>query len=233
MYKPKEIIYLVVASLVLGFFLSLNLTWPILSFEPINFLAMSGLSLLMFVIFTFSQKAVAYSLDCNTEIKPLQFYRYWLEDRFRLSWPFPIWLVLPIITFLISSGKFIWSAIINFDIEPRRARIRRKYGELTEFDISKIAAAGSLGVLLFGVIMRIAGFIPYANLCILLGLLSLIPIGNGLKVFMGSRILWVFLFILTACVLLLINLQYWFAAILISSLVAVITVVVYYYFYER
>ena len=120
-----------------------------------------------------------------------------------------------------------------FNIEPRFARVRRKYGELTEFDISRIAAAGPVTILVFGVIMRIVGFIPFANLCILLALFSLVPIGSGLKIFMGSRILGVFLLVLTICVLLLINLQYWFASILVSSLVALITVIIYYYFWER
>ncbi len=234
----NEILIIVIASLVLGFFLSLQTRWPILSIEPLNFLSMFFFSLLMLLVFVFSQKFIAWKLDCKTKTKLLSFRRYWfrpLTEHGKAEFPFefPAWLILPIILFFISGGWIKWLAILNFDVKPKATRIRRRWQELTEADIGKIAIAGPISVLILGIIIRALGFNSLAIICIWLALLALIPIGLGFKILISSRILWFFVFILTILILLLMRIAGTFTTVVMALILAAIATIAYYILYEQ
>ena len=127
----------------------------------------------------------------------------------------------------------IGHAYVGGGDKPKATRIRRKYSELTEADIGKIAVSGPVAILLVGLIARIAGFNEFAMLCSWFAFLSLIPIGQGFKLFNSSRITWVFAFIFSLFIMLLMNVTMVFATIIIALLLAAIITIAYYSMYEK
>ncbi|MEM2089548.1 MAG: hypothetical protein QXL88_00425 [Candidatus Pacearchaeota archaeon] len=231
MFEADEIILIAIASTVLGFFLSLF--YPSLTFRFVTFIIMSLLVFVMFFIFTASQKMVAHSLDCKAKIKLLTFSRYGFKPEETLGFEFPLWFILPLIFYFITAGKFLWTAILNFEPEALKTKVRRKFPELTEEDIAKIAVSGPLALLIFGLIMRLVHFNSFAYLCILTAFLAFLPLGSGAKIYAGMRITGVFLLVLSLAILLLMPLLSVLVTILIALVIAIIFIITYYVLWER
>ncbi|MCX8194326.1 MAG: hypothetical protein N3G19_03135 [Candidatus Pacearchaeota archaeon] len=233
----EEIIIILLASIFLGFVLALEVTWPKIIINEFIFLEGAGIAFVMLSVFVISQKITAYYLDCKTKIKLISFRKYWFqsfdEKKAELPFEFPAWLFLPLIFSLATNGLIKWLAILNFDIEPKATRMRKRWQELTEADVGKIAIAGPISVLLLGFIFRLVGLNEYALLCSWLAFLSLVPIGLGFKILNTARIAWVFSFVFTLFILLLMNVTTSFAGIVIALLIAAIITITYYSLYEK
>lgn len=231
----NEILIIVVASLMTGFILALKLKWPIVSIEAIDFLWMFLLSLLLFSVFVGAQKLTAYFLDCKTRSKLLSFRRYWFQPitqkgKAELPFDFPVWFVLPILLVLIN---FKWLAILNFDIEPKLSHLKRRWSNITESDVGKVAIAGPFATIILGLIFKIFGATNIAFLCVWFAFLALIPIGMGFKLLNSSRILWFFSLIFSLALLFLIKLSSALAAIIMALIVAAFITIIYYSLYEK
>lgn len=233
MFDFEEVVVWVVSSILLGLLFSMKIVGHFLYIEPSQIWLMSAFSLVMLFIFIGAMKLVAWFYDAKIKIKWLSFRRYWFEDRFKLKWSFPLWIVLPILLFFITLGHFVWSAILNFDVESRPSRIKRRWFAMEERDIAKIGLAGPAACLVLGVILRLVGLGSLATYPILLALLSLVPIGMGFKILNGSRVMLVFLFILSLFMLFLINSANILAVIVFCILLAVFGVIAYYHLFER
>jgi len=241
----REIIHIIIGAIFLGLILAVKIKWPILSIEPLEFFSMFGLSILMLGVFVASQKFIAVKLDFSIKSKLLSFRRFWfhpLAERRKAEFPFdfPLWLALPLFLILITGGFFRWLAIFDFDIEPLALRVRRRWKDLTEEDIAKVAIAGPMGVLILGIISRIIGqaliipgFNNFALICVWFSLIAFIPIGSSFKLLMGSRILVVFGFILTLIMLLIMNITGIFATLIVALIFAALATLCYYILYER
>jgi len=233
----KEIGVVIIASLFLGFVLALNVTWTKIIITGMEYLKMSLFSLLMIAIFVLSQKFVAFSLDCKIKIKLLSFRRYWFQGFTRDARPefpfdFPLWFILPLFLLYLTNGFLRWLAILDFDIEPKPTKIRRRWKELDEDDVGKIALVGPISVLILGLIFRIAGFNQFGIICAVFAFLSLFPIGQGFKLLNSSRLVWMFAIVFSFFMILLMNLTNLFATIIIALLLAAIMTIAYYIFYE-
>ena len=198
-----EVLVWVVSAIFLGFLLSFEVAWPMIYIDWSQVLLMCAFALIFLFVFIVGEKMMAYLLDCKIKIKWLSFKQYWFEDRFRLKWGFPLWIVLPLITFLISAGKFVWTAILGFDVEIKSSRIKKMFYDLDEIDVAKIAVAGPIAVIILGIIFRIAGLNDLAIMSLLLAFLAVIPIGQGFKIFMGSKLWAVFMIALTGLIFVL------------------------------
>ena len=239
----KEIGIVIGASVFLGIILSLTFKYPILNFDEHSVLKNFLLSLLMLGVFVGAQKGMASILDCKTRIKLLGFRRYGLKPWAQFSFDFPLWIVLPLLLFIVGiliRKSLMWLAILDFEVEPLARRVRRRFNALTEEDVGKIALAGPLAVLALGIISKaislangIAGFGDFAVLCALLSFLSLIPIGLGFKLLMSSRMAWLFTLIFSLGILLMMHLQSLFAIILIAIIFAIAATLGYYILYEK
>ncbi|MCX6741557.1 MAG: hypothetical protein NTX24_00045 [Candidatus Pacearchaeota archaeon] len=205
MFDFEEVVIWIVSSIFLGFLMSIKIVSHFLYIDPLSVLLYSAFAMILLFIFIFAQKLVAALLDCSTKTKWLSFKQYWFDDRLKLNWSFPLWLFLPLFLFLITLGKFVWLAILNFDAEPKEGRFRRKWHEISEFDIGKIAVAGPIAMLIVGLILRLLSLTNLAFYAVLLGFLSLIPIGNGFKLLLSSRPLWIFSLVLTGFMVFLIS----------------------------
>jgi len=237
----KEAIIVIIASLFLGLLLSLEISWPVLSIEPASFGLMFLLSFFMLMIFVLAQKVTAEKLDCKIRTKFLSFRRYWFQPpieqgKAKLPFDFPAWLVLPLILLPVTIffKLFPWLAILNFDIEPKATRVRRRWQELSEEDIGRIAISGPIAVLILALIVRIAGFNEFALICAWLAFLALIPIGQGFKIMNTIRISWVFAIIFSLFTLVLMTLTAnTFATIIITLLLAALITIIYCTTFEK
>lgn len=229
----NELAVWLAVSLLMAFILSINIKWPVVSIEPLNLLVMFLLSLLMFLVFIGAQKTMAFFLDCETRTRLITFRRFWFRAHDVFSFDFPAWLLFPLIILFATSSYIRWLAVLSFDIEPKLTRVRRRWAELTEFDIAKVAIAGPAAVLILGLIARIIGFNDFAMLCVLLALLSLIPIGLGFKMLMSSRLLWIFSFLFTLSIFLIMHVAGAFVTIVMAVLIAAILTLAYYILYEK
>ena len=233
----KEIFFIIIAALFLGLILAAKISWTKIIIEPLNILWMFLFSLLMLSVFVMSQKTMAWALDCKIKTKLLTFRRYWFqpltrESKAEFPFDFPLWLILPLILVFATNGFLKWLAILDFDIEPKPTKIRRRWKELTEDDVGKIAIVGPISVLILSLLLNIFGFASLAVACSWLAFLSLMPIGAGFKLFNSSRIVWLFTFIFALFILVLTNLITAFATIIIALLIAAIITIAYYILYE-
>ncbi|MCS7134273.1 MAG: hypothetical protein NZ889_00215 [Candidatus Pacearchaeota archaeon] len=186
----------------------------------------------MFLIFITAEKIVASKLDCNAKIKFLTFSKYGFSPKETLGFEFPLWVVLPLL-FVLITRNFLWTAILNFDIEPKKTKIRKKFVEVTENEIAKVAVSGPLALLIFGLIMRLINLNYFAYLCAFTAFLFFLPIGQGVKIYAGMRITGIFLFILCSSILLLMPIMSLISTLIISLIIAIALIIVYYSTWER
>lgn len=230
-----EGVTIIIAIVFIAFILSLDIKWilPTLSIELKNFFLMLLYTFIMFTVFVGAQKIVAYFLDCRTTTKFLSFRRYWFYRGSILPFEFPVWFFLPLLFALIPFRGFGWPAILNFDAEPKITHVRKRWHNITESDIGKIAVAGPLALMALGIIVRFFGTTDFTFYCLLFAFISLIPIGMGFKLFNSSRILWFFSIIFALAMLLLTQIQNTFAIVLTAVIFAALATLSYYVLYEK
>jgi hypothetical protein len=233
MFDFDEVVAWIVASVLLGLLMSMKIVGKFLYFETAQIWLLLAFSLVMVFLFILGMKITAYYYNCNIKVKLLSFRRYWWEDRFKLKWAFPVWLFAPLLSFFVTLGHFIWSAILTFDFEPKQSRMQRKWYEMEERDVAKIGLSGPIASLIFAIILRIAGLGSLAVYPVWLAVLSLIPVGMGFKIFNGSRIMTVFLFVLSLFMLFLIQSVNIFALVIFCILIALFVVFLYYRAFEQ
>ena len=239
----NEILIVVAASLFLGFILALTLKWPILSIEPMDFLFMFGLSLIICCVFVGAQKFVAHRLECETRTILLGFKRYWFgPTKFgsgEFSFRFPLWIVLPLLLFFVTNGFFKWLAILDFDIDTKPGRAGRKFYAIEERDVAKISMAGPVAVIILAIISKAIGlatgiqnFTSFAVICSMFVFLALIPFGIGFKLLSSSRFIWLFLFIFSFVFLAMMKMQS-IALMIAASVIFALIVLIRYYLLEQ
>lgn len=222
----------IVSSLFLGLIISAKITKGVLYIGN-DFFWMSAFVFIMLFIFIASQKLVAWWLDCKIKIKWMTFRQYWFDEHYKLRWSFPVWFILPVLLFLVTLSRINWLSIFDFDPEPKESRIRRRWYDLTEMDVAKIAIAGPVALMFFAIILRILTLNEFAVYPALLAFLTLIPVGQGLKVLMGSRSLWIFCTAISLFIFLLIPVASVLATIVITILFAAFILIGYYAMWER
>jgi hypothetical protein len=154
-----------------------------------------------------AKKFFAFNLETDVNLNIWSINHYGLTKRDHFNKPLPmIWL--PIITSLISVGRFVWMPLIEFDVAPRPERVSRRHGlyrftEVTEWHIALIATAGIFANLIIAVIAYFAGFEQFTKLSVAFAFWQLIPFSrlDGSKIFFGSKNLWLFLILVVGATL--------------------------------
>jgi len=197
MLNKKEIIAIIVTTIILGFAISL-----LQSFE--TFLYTSAMVLIIILLNTFAKKISSFYLDSKIEVGIWEMKRYWYRSHDKLKKPFPIGAFLPIITTILSLGYFVWMASLVFDVKTKVHRAAKRYGlytfsEMTEYHMGIIAATGVAVNLIFAIIGYLIGLHEFARLNIYFAFFNMIPLGNldGNKIFFGNLVMWSFLAIVT------------------------------------
>jgi Zn-dependent protease len=232
MFKLKEVIFILLASAVLGY---------VIAFPPSynTWLQFSGIALLILSLNILSKKLVAYKFGCELEVLPWTIERYGLDRAQYFRWPLPAWLIWPIVVVWLSLGRIWWLVVSTFEVYATRRRVGRKFAEVTEWDIGLIAAAGIAANLLAVVIASALGYQQFAFISLWFVFFNMLPFPayDGGKIFFSvssGRIFWVFMFSLTLAILILLHVAInTLTTVITALLVAVIAAVLVYSLRER
>jgi len=224
MPDKKEMIFIIIAALVIGYVSSFKeITW-------IYWLSMSGLALIMLFVHHIGQKITAFFYDCSVEIRPWTIKQFGFARNWHFKFDFPMWFVLPISFILLTFGSIKWLALTTFESAPLPGRARRKYAELTDWHIALMAAGGFFFNALLAVVCHICGWNDFAMLNIYFMLFNIIPISNldGSKMFFGSPMLWTFSFAFILILLLLLGTASLLTTIFAAVAIAIAALVLFY-----
>lgn len=197
----NDTIVIFVASLIIA----LSFTYPARDAEQFVILFASFIAI--FLINVGAKKFFAYNLETDINLKFWSIYHYGFKKRSHFKNPLTmIWM--PILTSLLTIGRFIWMPIVEFDVSPRPERIAKRHGlyryaEITEWHMALIATAGIFANIFFGVIAYFAGLEMFAQLSTIFVFWSIIPFGrlDGSKIFFGNKNLWFTLLIIISAIL--------------------------------
>ena len=196
MVTQKEIGHIIIALIVLGFAISLGSIVKN-GLDYITILISFLLILILLLVNILSKKAAAYYYGAKIEHNIWMLERFGFKREERFSKPMPIGIIAPIIFSLLSYGKVLWLAALEFDVHSTSARASKRHGEhryteMTEIHIGLIAAAGIAANLIASIIGYLIGFPEFSRLSIYYAAYSMIPFGNldGTKIFFGSRLVW-------------------------------------------
>ena len=193
MFNKKEIIVILLITIILAFTISL-----IKNLE--TFLYTLGAVFLILVINIVAKKVTSFYLDSEIEIKLWEIKQYGFNPHNSFKKPFPAGAFLPIITTAFSFGYMTWMASLVFDIKSKIHRAAKRHGlytfsEITESHLGLIASAGIIANLTFAIIGYLINFPEFAKLNIYYAFFNMLPISNldGNKIFFGNLTLWSFL----------------------------------------
>lgn len=169
--------------------------------------------LIAFLVITVNiigKQLMAGYLAAKTEYKIWHFQRYGLYERSYFKKPVPIGILLPFLLTILSWGYIPCLTLLQTDITPTLKRVAKKRGglrrfyEITEWHNAAIPALGiglnliiALLILIFIKNINLASQI--AKFSIYYAIWNLIPAGqlDGTKILFGSKILWLFLVIIS------------------------------------
>lgn len=202
MFNKKEILVILITSVVLAF--SVNLF--VLNFLKLDaWIAFLWTLLAVFCVIAINviaKKLAGFFLETETEIKFWEIEGYGIRKRRHFKKPFAIGAFLPLVSkiILFPINGLAWMASLVFEVKPRSYRSARRHGlytfsEMTEEHIGYIAAAGIFLNLIFAVIGYLVGFTEFSRLNIYYAFFNMIPISHldGNKIFFGNIVLWSFL----------------------------------------
>lgn len=193
MFNRNELFSILIVTLIFAFAIGL---FQSISKIPYIFL----IFFLILFINVFAKKIASFYLDSEIDVKLWTVERYGFRPSQYLKKPFPLGLILPILTSLLFFGQlsgFIWLAALIFDVKPKVYRAAKRYGlysytEMTEDHIGIIAAAGVFANLFFAIIGYLLGFPEFSRFSIYFAFFSMIPLSDldGNKIFFGNLALW-------------------------------------------
>lgn len=192
MINRKEILVILVVSIILAFSISIVETWNI-------FLSALLAVFLVILINIFAKKVAAYYLDSEAEIKLWEIERYGFKPTRYFRRPFPAGAFFPLISkiFLFPLGSFVWMASLVFEVKPKAYRAAKRHGlysfsEMTEMHLGRIATVGISANLLFALIGYLIGFDEFARINLYYAFFNMLPISDldGNKIFFGSILGW-------------------------------------------
>jgi Zn-dependent protease len=196
MFNKKEILIILITSVVIAFSVNLFLS---------GYIAFLWTLLAVFaviVINVLAKKVTGFLLETEVEMKFWEIEGWGIKKRKNFKRPLAIGAFLPLISkiILFPINGLAWMASLVFDVKPRSYRAARRHGlytfsEMTEEHMGYIAAAGIFASLIFAVIGYLIGFNEFARLSIFYAFFNMIPISHldGNKIFFGNIVLWSFL----------------------------------------
>lgn len=197
-FTIKELVWLAIAILIMGFIISFSLT-P--TYSP-KILLFSAIIVLTAVI---TKKLAGYNFNIEVEHKVLGFQRWGYYKRSHFNKPVPIGIILPFFLSIISLGiiKPFW--LLQFDAENLyKKRIQRARGEsqyrrteINESDLGFTAAWGLWSLIFLAIIGYFLKQPELTKYAVYYGAWNLVPLSNldGIKIFFGSLFNWVLLLI--------------------------------------
>jgi len=224
MLNRREIVVLLTSALVLGYLFK----FP--AFSVKSWLFSSLLALLILGVNVSGKKFVAFLYDSDARIDHwnLSTYGFWESMSFKK--PFPTWIFVPLILVFVTLGYVKWLAIITFEASASSLRTKKSFSHMSDWDIALIAMGGILFTLVLAFFSRLFGFNDFATLNVLFALFSLVPFStlDGIKIFFGSRFLWIFSVVFVVVMLLLFEITGLLVTLGIAVIIAAMALMLYY-----
>jgi len=203
MFNTKEIILIIVTSLILAFTLSVTT----LSTDLTVFLYLLLSIFIIIIINSIAKKFAAHFYESEMEIKLWEISRYGFKPHKKFKKNFPAGLALPIIITALSFGYLFWLSSLVFDVKAKTYRTAKRHGlylfsEMTEDHIGYIAATGifvNLFAAILGYFLDLPSAMNFVSLNIFYAFFNMLPISDldGNKIFFGNIVLWAFMATLT------------------------------------
>lgn len=199
MFNKKEILLILIVSIVLAFLISLIETWNAFLYSLLAVLAVILINVL-------AKKISSYYLEAEVEVKLWEIERYGFGPGQYFKKPVPAGVIVPIVSKILffALGGFVWMASFVFDVKPKIYRAAKRHGlysfsEMDEGHIGRIAATGIIANLIFAGIGYLVGFDEFARINLYYAFFNMIPISDldGNKIFFGSLLLWAILATIT------------------------------------
>jgi len=189
MIKPKEILVLIIAIIILAFSNA---------FTNLDFFINSVfIFTIILIVHVTAKKLTAYYYEAEEEIKIWTFQRYGLYTRSYFRTPIPIGILLSFVLAILSAGHIPWFAVTESEIKPTVARTARRhdfysYSEMTEWNLALISAFGLGSVLILSVFAYLLNFPDLARAAVYFACFNILPLGklDGTRLFFGSKALY-------------------------------------------
>lgn len=204
MFTKKEIVSIIMAILLM----SLVLIFDNNIIYTENFAFYCLISTIIILVFVISKKLIAHHLDIDVKVKTWQFSRYGLKTKAYLKNPIPMGLLLPLLIVFLSSGYVKLLTFLQYDATALPAKAVKKYGskrfsEIMEWDDAQLVFSSLFPLLALSIIASMFTgefFSSLSKISLYYVAWNLIPFSKleGLRLFMGSRPLYIFTLILTA-----------------------------------
>lgn len=183
-----------------------------------------------FLVSYFTKFLVARRLGFEIRTKLISFKR--LGFQYQSPFPIPAWLIFPLLFSLISYNALKILTILGTYYKPLPKRLRYKF-ELDEYDMAKISMISIIACLFFTILFYYLGFYEIASFGAWFVVSNLIPLGSldGSRIFYGSWLAWIFIFVFCAIELVLIHLVSPLISIIIGILFAFVIFIYFLYQY--
>ncbi|MBS3170580.1 hypothetical protein J4223_02270 [Candidatus Woesearchaeota archaeon] len=259
MFNKSEIRALIISIIVISFAIGFDDKSPVfvLGHWIQNFIAVMLMVTVSFVVHQLGHKLVARANGFETEYNLWGVQSFKLTTKSLMGrtinkpFPkvirifgkqltinaFPIGAVISVLTTLISNGKVFFLAIGQYNLLVKKAtRVGRKYIEVTNVEEAKIALAGPIASIILMVIAKWFNIYGTLDTFILLNaalaLFHMIPLPNlaGIKIYFGSRILYVTSLVFIISMVVLVYTVSTIPMLIISGVSAIIAFLLYYYY---
>jgi len=199
-FSRKEIKYILIAAFIAAFIFSFN-EWGIEKFDALlgikNLLIAFIICLVVYLLHSASQKFVADHYEYRIEFTLVSIEKRIKEIRKAVS--FPIGPIASLLLTLISGGKFVFLILNSFEHIPHKEfRIGRQWTNIKEFEEAQIALAGPLSQVILLVIFKL--LLPVSEvfskamfIASVIAIYHMLPLPkvDGIKIFFGSRLLYI------------------------------------------
>ena len=227
MISKKEILMIFLAAITLGYIEAFA------GFSWISWIIFSILSIIIIGVHVLGQKFTAWMYDSNTETSLWKMERFWFAEKRRLDIPIPMGLLIPLAATFISFGYLKFMTLITFEASPLPHKVR-PFSNITEIQLATIALSGSIANIVLAFIAFLLGFKDFAMYNLYFAFFSLIPFSSfdGVKVFFGSRLLWLFSFSFVIALIILFEVAGFWPTLISALIIALAILIAYYISFE-
>ena len=191
------------------------------------------MGLMVVLVHTLGQKIAARMVNSSTETSLWMMDRYGLAKTRRFSKAMPAGLILPILLYFATFGWLKFTAITTFEAAalPRL----KPFSKMTEMQLAMVALSGAIANVLFAFILSLFGQDAFAMMNLFFAFFNMIPFStlDGIKVFFGSRMLWLFSMVFIISSIILFEVAGMWATILSAAFIAIAIVIAYYLSFEN
>jgi hypothetical protein len=173
-----------------------------------------GFSIIIIFIWIFTKKFTADYLDISIEQKIWPFRRYWVSTASHFKRSLPVGIILPLLLSFLSAGAIRFFAFTTFYSKALPSKVSKKYGgrrfsNINEWDDSLIAFYGVISIMVLAIIARftiLPGFEGFSRIALYFAISNMIPFStlDGMRIFMGSKPLYIFALVLLIATALLV-----------------------------